>query len=157
MEQVREPWREELPNGQFIWGQAPLPWPRTPQELDFANSLKYEAASADAGDAFLKKLRYALITFEEGWTRHYLWGYRVFTAWNRGRGIGLIVDRGEPTLEQHSLDIHIFYQSGILILRVPYGDPKAIPKLLARIARDKDTTWNERRQQLGLKPFRQRI
>lgn len=157
MEAGRESWREELPDGVFVWGQTSLPWPRTPQDLDVADRFKAEMALADAGDPFLKKLRYALITFEEGWSRHHLWGYRVFTAWNRGRGMGLIVDRLEPSLEQHNLDIHIFYQSGILTLRVPYGQPSAIPQLLARIKRDGDTTWNERRQQLGLKPFRQRI
>ncbi len=154
---IPEPWRAELPGGLFVWGQTPLPWPRTPQELDFADRLKHEAALADAGDAFLKKLRYALITFEDGWTRHRLWGYRVFSAWNRGRGVGIIVDRVEPTLEEQNFDIHIFYQSGILIVRLPYGDANASPKLLARITRDKDTTWNGRRQQLGLKPLRQRI
>ena len=122
-----EPWRAELPDGQFVWGQTPLPWPRTPKDLDFADRLKAEVALADAGDPFLKKLRYSLITSEDGWTRHYLWGYRVFTAWNRGRGMGLIVDRTEPTLEEHSLDIHIFYQSGIQVLRVPYGHPRAFP------------------------------
>ncbi|RYG56556.1 hypothetical protein EON80_29245, partial [bacterium] len=79
MENSLEPWREEFPSGLFVWGQTPLPWPRTPQEQDIADRLKYEAALADAGDPFLKKLRYALITFEEGWSRHYLWGYRVFT------------------------------------------------------------------------------
>lgn len=157
MDEGSEPWREELPGGVFIWGQTPLPWPRTPQDQDFADRLKAEVSLADAGDPFLKKLRYSLITFEEGWSRHYLWGYRVFTAWNRARGMGIIVDRAEPSLEEHNLDIHIMYQSGILILRVPYGHPRSIPKLLARIARDKDTTWNQRRQQLGLKPFRQRI
>ena len=154
---AREPWREELPDGLFVWGQTPLPWPRTPQELDFADRLKAEVAFADAGDAFLKKLRYALITSEDGWSRHYLWGYRVLTAWNRTRGVGIIVDRAEPSLEEHSLDIHIFYQSGILILRAPYGDQRSIAALLARIQRDGNTTWNQRRQQLGLKPFRQRI
>lgn len=71
--------------------------------------------------------------------------------------MGLIVDREPPTLEQHDLDIHTMYQSGILIVRLPYAGHKAIPHLLARIARDKDATWNERRQQLGLKPLRQRI
>ena len=157
MEDALEPWREELPGGLFIWGQTPLPWPRTPQEQDFADRLKAEAAMTDAGDPFLKKLRYSLITFEDGWNRHYLWGYCVFTAWNRHRGIGIVVDREPPTLEQHSLDIHVMFQSGILILRVPHGHPSSIPKLLTRVARDADTTWNQRREQLGLKPFRQRI
>lgn len=157
MDEALDPWRAELPDGVFIWGQTKLPWPRNPQEQDYADRLKYEVALSDAGDAFLKKLRYALITFEEGWSRHYLWGYRVFNAWNRSRGIGIIVDREEASLEQHNLDIHIFYQSGILILRLPYGNQSALPKLLKRIARDQNTTWNARRQQLGLKPFRQRI
>lgn len=152
-----EAWRAELPNGLFIWGQTPLPWPREKQELRLAERLKERASLADAGDPFMKQLRYALITFEDGWSRHYLWGYRVFTAWNRTRGIGVIVDREEPSLEQHNLDIHIMYQSGILILRLPYGDRAAISKLLTRIKRDKDTTWNERRQQIGLKILRQRI
>ncbi|BCM93822.1 hypothetical protein IAD21_05713 [Abditibacteriota bacterium] len=157
IDEVVEPWRAELPNGVFVWGQTPLPWPRTPQEQDYADRLKYEVALADAGDSFMKKLRYALITAEDGWSRHYLWGYRIFSAWNRARGIGIIVDRVEPTLEQHSFDIHTLYQSGILILRLPYGENLAIPKLLKRIARDKDSTWSERRQQLGLKALRQRI
>lgn len=157
MDEDLEPWREELPGGLFIWGQTQMPWPRTPQAQDIADRLKYKVALADAGDPFMKKLRYALITFEEGWSRHYLWGYRVLTAWNRHRGMGIIVDREEPSLEQHSMDIHTLYQSGILIVRIPYGNPKTIPHLLARIARDKDTTWKERRQHLGLKPLRQRI
>ncbi|RYX84421.1 hypothetical protein EON83_09850 [bacterium] len=157
MDAALEPWRAELPNNLFIWGQTKLPWPKEPKELDYANQLKYEAALADAGDPFMKKLRYALITFEQGWNRHYLWGYRVFNAWNKQRGMGIIVDCEQPSLEQHSMDIHIMYQSGILIWRLPYGDGKAIPKLLARIARDGDTTWNERRQQLGLKALRKRI
>lgn len=153
----RESWRADLSDGVFIWGQTPLPWPRTPQELDVASQLKYDVALSDAGDPFLKKLRYALITFEDGWKRHSLWGYRVFTAWNRARGIGVIVDRTEPSLEQHNFDIHIFYQSGLLVLRIPYGEATSIHKLLKRIERDRDMTWNERRQQLGLKAFRQRI
>ncbi len=157
MDEALEPWREELPNGMFVWGQTPLPWPRTSEDQRVAERLKEKVALADAGDPFMKKLRYALITFEDGWSRHYLWGYRVFTAWNKSRGIGIIVDREEPSLEQHSLDIHILYQSGILIVRLPYGEGKAISKLVGRIARDQDTTWNERRQQLGLKPLRQRI
>ncbi|RYX80273.1 hypothetical protein EON83_29335 [bacterium] len=154
MDAAPEPWRQELPNGLFIWGQTKLPWPREP---DYADRLKYEAALADAGDPFMKKLRYALITFEQVWSRYYMWGYRVFTAWNKSRGIGIIVDHEPSSLEQHSLDIHIFCQSRILIWRLPYGDSKVIPKLLKRIVRDGDTTWSERRQQLGLKPLRKRI
>ena len=87
------------------------------------------------------------------WTRQAQWGYRIFDFWSHALGIAVEVDGLTHNKSYDAQRDEYNYQtSGIVILRVNNLDERDASAALEYIG--SSCTWNERREQLGLKSIR---
>jgi very-short-patch-repair endonuclease len=90
------------------------------------------------------------------WTSQAIWGWRVFDFWNHILGIAIEIDGPEHNEDNdRKRDARNWNVSRILVIRVKNFDEEGMKKATQRIATS--TTWNERREQAGLKPINHHV
>jgi len=88
------------------------------------------------------------------WSRQSKWGYRLFDFWCHYLGIAIEVDGNSHNKRYDKIrDEYNYNCSGILVLRVRNKNEDDAKRIMDIIKASTDN-WNDRRINLGLKPFK---